>query len=106
MNFLVIGIGLLVNTQQVARLFVNRGFIIGTFSTVNQVSSLWPQAWDLLTLKNILTLQEIYLIWIGLTLSSLLIGTFVLPWFNIEEGQSPLSLPQLLETVYNMKLLW
>ena len=70
---------------------------------MSQVSALWPQAWDLLTAKEILSLDQIYLIWIAIAFLSLITGTFFLPWFNINDGVEPLSLLQLLAMVRILK---
>ena len=70
---------------------------------MSQVSALWPQAWDLLTAKEILSLDQIYLIWIAIAFLSLITGTFFLPWFNIHDGVEPLSLLQLLAMVQIFK---
>ena len=82
-----------------------------------QLSALWPQLWhgfsfifpivltlgnffsrwlsltsnplkDLCIVEDYLSLKSFYLIWLGISFGSLVIGIFVLPWYSIRRSDS------------------
>lgn len=80
------GVGLIVSYQQFSRMFPNsKGLILGIFNSAGQASTLWPQVWAILIDNGYLTLKQIYLIWIAMTIVSLVLGTLLLPWYSTQE---------------------
>ena len=47
-----------------------------------------PQLWGYVTEREVITLQQVYLIWISMMLVSLFAGLFFLPWHSVDESIS------------------
>ena len=96
------GVGLIVTYQQLSRMFPeNKGLILGTLNLAAQASTLWPQAWDILIAKKYLTINQIFLIWIGLAGCSGIAGCFLLPWYSIK-AEIPWNGNTKYETLYHV----
>ena len=63
------------------------GLLINLGAGLMSISSMIPQAWLALVNAGVLTRSQIYYIWLGLSLLSLVLSTCICPWHSVTDPE-------------------